>query len=80
MMVCVAKRGKARMNEQLAGAIERITYYNEENGYSVVKILPEKRYPRAQARDGTVTVVGTMPPLTEGESAQFSGEWVTDRK
>ena len=68
------------MNEQLAGAIERITYYNEENGYSVVKILPEKRYPRAQARDGTVTVVGTMPPLNEGESAQFSGEWVTDRK
>ena len=68
------------MNEQLAGAIERITYYNEENGYSVVKILPEKRYPRAQARDGTVTVVGTMPPLNEGESVQFTGEWVTDRK
>ena len=68
------------MDEQLKGAIERITYYNEDSGYSVVKILPEKRYPRAQARDGTVAVVGFMPPLNEGESAEFTGEWVTDPK
>jgi len=68
------------MQEQLKGAIERITYYNEDNGYSVIKILPEKRYPRAQARDGTVAVVGFMPQLNEGESAEFIGEWVTDPK
>ncbi|MCY3831991.1 MAG: ATP-dependent RecD-like DNA helicase [Chloroflexi bacterium] len=68
------------MDEQLAGTIERITYYNEDNGYSVVKILPDKRYPRAQARDGTVAVVGFMPQLNEGESAEFTGEWVTDPK
>ena len=64
------------MDEQLAGTIERITYYNEGSGYSVVKILPDKRYPRAQARDGTVAVVGVMPELNEGESAEFTGEWV----
>ena len=68
------------MAEQIQGTIERITYFNEENGYSVVKIQPDKRYPRAQARDGTVTVVGIMPPLQEGESAHFSGEWVDDKK
>ena len=68
------------MPEQLEGAIQRITYYNEENGYSVVKILPETAHPRAQARDGTVTVVGTMPELSEGESAQFRGEWVNDQR
>ena len=68
------------MLEQLKGAIERITYYSEDSGYSVVKILPEKRYPRAQARDGTVAVVGFMPELNEGESAEFTGEWVTDPK
>ena len=68
------------MPEELKGAVERITYYNEENGYSVIKILPEKRYPRARARDGTVAVVGVMPPLGEGETAEFSGEWVTDPK
>ena len=66
------------MDEQIQGAIERITYFNEDNGYSVIKILPDKRYPRAQARDGTVTVVGTMPELQEGESALFSGDWVND--
>ncbi len=68
------------MPEEIAGAIERITYYNEENGYSVIKIMPEKRFPRAQARDGTVTVVGTLPQLTEGEEAQFIGEWVVDSR
>ena len=68
------------MEEQIQGAIQRITYYNEENGYSVIKIQPEKRHPRAQARDGTVTVVGIMPELQEGESAQFNGEWVNDAR
>ncbi len=68
------------MQEHLAGAVERITYFNEETGYSVIRILPEKRYPQAQARDGTVAVVGTMPALGEGESAEFIGEWVTDPK
>lgn len=66
------------MDEQIQGAIERITYYNEDNGYSVIKLSPDKRYPRGQARDGTVTVVGIMPNLQEGESAQFSGAWVND--
>ena len=68
------------MPEEIAGAIERVTYYNEENGYSVIKIMPEKRVPRAQARDGTITVVGAMPLLSEGESAQFVGEWVNDSR
>ena len=66
------------MDEQINGAIERITYYNAENGYSVIKIVPEQRYPQAQARDGTVAVVGVMPELVEGESAQFIGKWVND--
>ena len=68
------------MPEEIAGSIERVTYYNEDNGYSVIKILPEKRYPRAQARDGTVAVVGTMPQLNEGETATFEGEWIVDPK
>ncbi len=68
------------MPEEIAGAIERVTYYNEENGYSVIKIMPDKRVPRAQARDGTVTVVGAMPLLSEGETAQFVGEWVNDSR
>ena len=66
------------MDEEIKGAIERITFFNEDNGYGVIRIIPDKRYPRAQARDGTVTVVGIMPAMQEGESAQFSGAWVND--
>jgi exodeoxyribonuclease V alpha subunit len=68
------------MDEQLQGSIERITYFNEDNGYSVLKIQPNKHYPRAQARDGTITVVGVMPEMIEGESAQFTGEWVENKQ
>ena len=68
------------MEEQMQGAVERITYYNEDNGYSVLKVQPNQRYPRAQARDGTVTVVGVMPELQEGETAQFIGQWVNDQR
>ncbi len=68
------------MEEQLQGSIERITYFNEDNGYSVLKIQPNKIYPRAQARDGTITVVGVMPEMIEGESAQFTGEWVENKQ
>ena len=67
------------MQERLQGAVERITYHNEDSGYSVLRVKPDKRYPRAMARDGTVTVVGVMPALNEGESAEFSGSWVDDK-
>jgi exodeoxyribonuclease V alpha subunit len=66
--------------ELVTGTIERVTYYNEENGYSVIKIKPDKKMQDAQARDGTVTVVGTMPELGVGETVQFGGEWITDPK
>ena len=67
--------------ETLIGAIERITYYNEENGYTVLKMTPEAKLNNgAVARDGTVTVVGSMPELAPGESVQFDGVWFNDPK
>lgn len=66
--------------EDLQGTVERITYFNEENGYSVLKVTPEKHYPRAVARDGTITVVGVMPELGEGETVKFSGDWINDQR
>ena len=64
--------------DAFTGTIERVTYYNDENGYSVIKVAPDKRMPKRSARDGMVTVVGTMPELGVGESAEFQGEWVED--
>lgn len=65
--------------ENLKGTIERITYFNPENGYSVVKIKPDGAVMLgAVARDGTVAVVGTMPELSVGETVQFGGQWFND--
>ncbi|MCU0507005.1 MAG: AAA family ATPase [Anaerolineae bacterium] len=52
----------------LRGTIERITYHNEENGYSVVQLLPD-----GQAQ--TVTVVGNMLGINVGESVALTGGW-----
>jgi len=68
-------------NDTLRGVVERITYFNAENGYSVLKILPDGK-PRfdATARDGTVAVVGSLPELNVGETVEFGGQWKEDPK
>ncbi|MGE5224343.1 MAG: AAA family ATPase, partial [Omnitrophica WOR_2 bacterium] len=63
--------------ELLSGSVERITYYNPENGYSVVRLRPERPPARAGAnRDGLVTITGNLPELTPGEHVRLKGDWV----
>ncbi|HUN08536.1 MAG TPA: ATP-dependent RecD-like DNA helicase [Aggregatilineales bacterium] len=65
--------------DTITGTIERITFFNEENGYTVLKMTPEVKPPaNAAARDGTITVVGSMPELAPGEAVEFMGSWITD--
>ena len=52
----------------LEGTLERITYHNEENGYTVAKLMP-------RGRDYTVTVVGRMAGLNIGASVKLWGRW-----
>ena len=52
--------------EQLEAAILGTVFRNPENGYSVVSV----RSGRSE-----VTVVGTLPELSPGEQAVFTGEW-----
>lgn len=54
--------------QELTGVIERITYHNEENGYTVAQLTPE-------GKDYTVTVVGNMLGIHVGESVHLIGEW-----
>ncbi|MBW2708183.1 MAG: ATP-dependent RecD-like DNA helicase [Deltaproteobacteria bacterium] len=56
------------MLTHLKGQIERITYTNEENGYSVVKL---KVYGRADL----INAVGNMMAPTPGEIIELKGEW-----
>jgi exodeoxyribonuclease V alpha subunit len=58
------------MVEQLEGSVERITYYNEETGYSVVRLS-------VPGRPDLVTVVGLLPEVQPGERLRLEGVWTT---
>ncbi|MBO4467803.1 MAG: ATP-dependent RecD-like DNA helicase [Clostridia bacterium] len=53
--------------EKIEGLIERITYKNESNGYTVCLV---------RVGNTRVTAVGIMPFLSEGETASFEGKYV----
>ncbi|MBN2499352.1 MAG: ATP-dependent RecD-like DNA helicase [Anaerolineales bacterium] len=66
--------------ETLQGSVERITYYNAENGYSVIKVEPEEQNLPAADRAGLVTVTGNLPELAPGEYLHLQGQWVNHAK
>jgi exodeoxyribonuclease V alpha subunit len=61
------------MLTDLQGQIERITYFNEENGYTVAKV-------KVYGRNDLVTVVGNILSPTPGEVIKMKGEWVNNPK
>lgn len=66
--------------DTLSGSVERITFYNPENGYSVLRLRPEaKRTPHTD-REGLVTVTGNLPQLAPGENLRLQGKWVNHPK
>ena len=56
------------MHVFLRGQIERITYTNDENGYTVAKV-------KVSGRKDLVTVVGTLLIPTPGEVIEMKGNW-----
>ncbi len=61
--------------ETLEGVIERVTFYSEDSGYTVLQLRPSEPLYGQVGRDGLATVVGTLPQLQVGENVQFSGSW-----
>ncbi len=57
----------------LNGQIERITYFNQENGYTVAKV-------KVSGHRDLVTVVGNFMAPTPGEILRMKGEWANHRK
>ena len=53
--------------------VERITYQNDDNGYSVIKV-------KAKGFADLVTVVGSMAAVNVGCVLSMQGEWKTDAK
>ena len=67
--------------DTLTGSVERITYYNPENGYTVLRLRPEHQkgvhaVPKSSLSfDGLATVVGNLPEVSPGEFLQLQGQW-----
>ncbi len=62
--------GQARRDE-LRGVVERVTYHNQETGFSVLRV-------RVRGKGAPVTVVGSAPAVAPGEHLEAAGEWVID--
>jgi exodeoxyribonuclease V alpha subunit len=58
---------------ELSGQIERITYTNEENGYTIARV-------KVRGRLDLITVVGYLMSPTPGETLNLKGEWVNHPK
>lgn len=52
----------------IEGTVEKIIYSNSANGYTVAEIATQSEL---------LTVTGTMPYLSEGESVKLVGEWTS---
>jgi len=67
--------------DTLSGAVERITYYNPENGYTVLRLRPDTKMANRFTNksslnaDGLATVVGSLPELSPGEHLRLQGQW-----
>ena len=63
----------AREVEKVRGVVQRITYQNAENGYSVIKCA-------VKGYSELVTVVGSMPEVHVGSVLNLAGRWRVDPK
>ncbi|MGD8858278.1 MAG: ATP-dependent RecD-like DNA helicase, partial [Chloroflexota bacterium] len=74
----------ARAPDEISGSVERITYYNEQNGYTVLRLKPDTRgmlpFKYASGRDALITVVGNLPELNPGEWLKLRGRWAMHAK
>lgn len=58
----------------ITGVLERITFQNEENGYTVAKLAPDNREQRDQG-DALATIVGPLAGAVPGEALELTGHW-----
>ncbi|HLF28054.1 MAG TPA: AAA family ATPase [Anaerolineae bacterium] len=65
--------------DTLEGIVERITYYNEETGYTVLRLKARGRGGPPIGDQGLITIVGNLPEITPGESLKLRGQWTTHR-
>jgi exodeoxyribonuclease V alpha subunit len=62
--------------ETLEGIVERITFFNPENGYSVLKLAPAQGRRSLRPEGDLLTIVGNLPEVTPGEHLRLAGQWM----
>ncbi|WP_289023324.1 AAA family ATPase [Desulfobacter postgatei] len=62
------------INEVLKGVVDRVTFYNPDNGWSILKVLP---FDRPGSRE---TVVVHQTKVFAGATMEFEGEWTVHPK
>jgi exodeoxyribonuclease V alpha subunit len=61
--------------DTVEGVVERITYYNPQNGYSVIRLTAGKARRSLNPADDLITVVGHLPEVQPGEHLRLTGQW-----
>jgi exodeoxyribonuclease V alpha subunit len=61
------------MAQKLRGIVNRISFHNEESGFTVLRLEEENT-----AKNHTC--VGVMPAIEQGESVCVTGEWTNDKR
>jgi exodeoxyribonuclease V alpha subunit len=61
--------------DSLTGSVERITFYNPENGYSVIRLLPDQQPGIDLSSEQLTTVVGNLPEVSPREHLRLKGSW-----
>ncbi len=62
---------------QLRGIVDRITFQNEENGYTVARLQVEGS---TAYNNRLATIVGEMLSINPGETVVLEGEWTTHKQ
>ena len=57
---------------EIEGSVHSIVFHNEENGYTIMQVKT--------AESGNITVLGSLPAVTEGEQIKAKGNWRDDRR
>jgi exodeoxyribonuclease V alpha subunit len=59
--------------EEIAGLVERVTFFNEESGFAVLRV-------KTRGHRDQVTVLGSVPSISAGEWLTGRGWWVRDKE
>jgi exodeoxyribonuclease V alpha subunit len=61
------------VTDTLEGILERITFFNEENNFTVAKL-------QSRGSRDLITIVGNLPDPNPGETLRLQGQWIVDAR